>query len=195
MNFWSPTAGPNAPLPQVLEGIKQYGQLGAAPSALVIALPWYGSSARTAWRIWHCIVAAKPPACRYGYDYTCTNTSIGDPCELIPAQASWVPPVKAPFLNYADALFLLKNHSSPTGIMYDHRSASAWFDYVDFVGQRHQVWLDTPSTLAIKNAALRDAGVRGVSWWHTGSVKYGTDDGQAAELWDAMGTFLAGLGG
>ena len=27
MNFWSPMAGPNAPLPQVLEGIKQYGQL------------------------------------------------------------------------------------------------------------------------------------------------------------------------
>ena len=47
MNFWSPMAGPNAPLPQVLEGIKQYGQLGAAPSALVIALPWCDSSAQS----------------------------------------------------------------------------------------------------------------------------------------------------
>ena len=105
-----------------------------------------------------------------------------------------MPPGKPPFINYADALYLLNNHSSPTGVIYDHQSASAWFDYVDFVGQRHQVWLDTPGTLAIKNAALRDAGVRGVSWWHTGSVKYGTADGQAAEMWDAMGTFLAGLG-
>ena len=43
--------------------------------------------------------------------------------------------------------------------------------------------LDTPGTLAIKIAALKSVGVRGVSWWHTGSVKYGTADGQADEMW------------
>ena len=167
-NYWNDHAAANCPLPELLEGIAQYGQLGIPPSQLVIALPWYG------------------------YDYTCQDDSIGSPCKLVPAQARWVP--RPPQINYADALFLLRNGSSPTGQMYDHKTASAWFDYVDpETGQRHQVWFDTPGSLAVKIAALNAAGVRGISWWHTGSVKYGTTDGQAAAMWDAMATMTGVL--
>eukprot|EP01051_Picozoa_sp_SAG22_P011926 SAG22_NODE_1190_length_5206_cov_1.878990_8_plen_46_part_00 len=37
--------------------------------------------------------------------------------------------------------------------------------------------------------ALKAAGVRGVAWWNTGSVAYGSTDHQAEEFWDALGAF------
>ena len=157
-------AGPECPLPQLLEGIRQYGRLGIPPSALVIALPWYG------------------------HDYRCVDQAIGSPCELVPSQRAWNHSGPAG-INYGDALVLLRNGSAATGLMYDHATASAWFDYRDRAGRRHQVWIDTPATLAVKIAALRDAGVRGISFWDTGDVRYGTADGAADEMWDAIGTF------
>jgi hypothetical protein len=126
----------------------------------------------------------------------CTNSSWGSACSLIPSQAKWQP--RVPQISYSDALYTLRNRSSPTGLMYDHDSASAWFDYVDpESGARHQVWLDTPSSLAIKYSALRQRGVRGVSWWTTDGVRYpgggyapADADGEAAEMWDALSAFL-----
>jgi hypothetical protein len=56
---------------------------------------------------------------------------------------------------------------------------------------RHQVHVDTPGTFAIKMAALKAAGVRGIAWWQTGSVAYGAKDHQAEEFWDALSVFAA----
>jgi spore germination protein YaaH len=165
-NWWNTLAGPNCPLPLLLEGIEQYGALGIPPSQLVIALPWYG------------------------HDYSCVNQQSGSPCVLVPAQAGWNHS-SVVGINYHDALVLLRNGSSTTGLMYDHKTASSWFDYTDLVGRRHQVWLDTPSSLTVKVAALKKAGVRGVSCWESGMVRYRTGDGEAAAMWDAMGTFAS----
>ena len=93
---------------------------------------------------------------------------------------------------------MLRNRTSPTGLMYHHASASAWFDYADVrSGARHQVWFDNPASLAIKYGALRAAGVRGVAWWTTDGVRYpgggyapADVDGEAAEMWDALGAFV-----
>ena len=54
---------------------------------------------------------------------------------------------------------------------------------------RRQVHFDNNHTLTLKQQALRAAGARGVAWWNTGSVDYGTADHQAEVMWDAMSAF------
>ena len=82
-------------------------------------------------------------------------------------------------------------------LMYHHLSASVWFDYFAETGERHQVWFDTPSSLSIKYSALRQVGVRGISWWTTDGVRYSgggyapaDSDGEAAKMWDALTAFV-----
>ena len=36
----------------------------------------------------------------------------------------------------------------------------------------------------------RAAGVRGVAWWHTGAVRYGSPQGGGEEMWDALTSFV-----
>ena len=95
---------------------------------------------------------------------------------------------------------LLRN--STTGLMYNHTTASAWFDYncvphnvtppmKPCTAGRHQVHIDTPGTIAIKLGALRAAGVRGVAWWNTGSVGYSTADHQAGEFSELASEIIA----
>jgi spore germination protein YaaH len=83
--------------------------------------------------------------------------------------------------------------TSPTGVMFDARSSSAWADYTDpATKKRRQVWFDTPGTLAMKMAALRDAGVRGVGFWQSGCLDYSggpAATGQTREMWDAISVF------
>ena len=91
---------------------------------------------------------------------------------------------------YSEIAELLANGSSPTGVMYDQKSASAWADYVHPVTKkRSQVWFDTPGTLAIKMAELREAGVRGVSFWQSGCLNATAPDGQWDAMWDAITAF------
>ena len=96
--------------------------------------------------------------------------------------------------------------------MHQHVTASAWFDYIcdqhtpclnkHFDGHtntstcvkrchpgRHQVWIDTPASLAVKYSALKNKGIRGVGMWTAGSVDYDAVDGQAAEMWDELKIF------
>merc|ERR1711964_487409 len=98
-------------------------------------------------------------------------------------------------LPYHDALIKLK--TSTSGIMYNHTTASSFFDYNDtttpgsgpYKSQRHQVWFETPGSLAVKYAALKQLGLRGVSFWHSGSVQYYTPNGEADSMWDALGVW------
>ncbi len=79
----------------------------------------------------------------------------------------------APQIGYHDAMQNLQAHGL-TGLNYNRTTASYWFDYNSTTGSqlgRHQIWIDTPGSTAIKYAALRRAGVRGVAWWHTGNVQ------------------------
>ena len=89
----------------------------------------------------------------YGYDYICTTQETGAPCKLVAAQARWVP--RPPQINYADAIVLLRNGSSTTGLMYNRSSASAWFEYQDWDGKRHQVWSVPTMTLATDVTSTR----------------------------------------
>ena len=93
---------------------------------------------------------------------------------------------------------LLAIGASTTGVVYDAPSASAWADYIDPASlRRHRVWFDTPGTLAVKMAALRQVGVRGVGFWDSGSLQYedsgrngsGSATSQTQEMWDAITAF------
>jgi hypothetical protein len=125
----------------------------------------------------------------------CNDNITGAPCNATIGSKQG-----APQLSYELAMQLLRN--STTGLMYNHSTASAWFDYTCIphnvtkpakpcTAGRHQVHIDTPGTIAIKLGALRAAGVRGVAWWNTGSVGYNTADHQAEEMWDALEAFVA----
>jgi di-N-acetylchitobiase len=171
------TAGPNAPLPGIMAGLAQYKAAGVGAGRLVVGLPWYG------------------------YDYSCDNDTLRAPCAVRPQR----PGQHSPQITYEDILGVLASGASPTGVMYDRASASAWLDYVcagpappparapayRCAGPgRHQIWFDTPGSLAVKYATLRRAGVRGVAWWHTGAVRYGSPQGGGEEMWDALTSFV-----
>ena len=106
-------------------------------------------------------------------------------------------PVKPFEIGYEQIQPLLR--TSPTGVRYDHVTASAYFDYQCDMNTpklsspchpgRNQVWFDTPATLALKYSMLRAAGVRGVGMWDAGSVGYTEADDQAAEMWDMLQVF------
>ena len=97
----------------------------------------------------------------------------------------------APQIGYHKAMQHLQA-TGMTGLYYNRTTASYWFDYNSTTGSqqgRHQIWIDTPGSTAIKYAALRLAGVRGVAWWHTGNVAYGTPNQEAHAMWDALAAF------
>ena len=146
-------ASANSPLPGLLMSLEQFKKAGVPADRVVMGLPWYG------------------------YDYSCDDNTTGASCyATIGAKQG------APQITYQAAAVYLRN--STTGLKYNHTTASAFFDYecdpaapVPLGGVkacagagRHQVHLDTPGTIAIKAAALRAAGVRGIAWWNTGSV-------------------------
>ena len=125
--------------------------------------------------------------CAFNLD-ACDDNTTGAPCNATIGSKQGAPQV-----SYELATHLLRN--STTGLIYNHTTASAWFDYNCFphnvtppmkpcTAGRHQVHIDTPGTIAIKLGALRAAGVRGVAWWNTGSVGYSTADHQAGESSD-----------
>lgn len=103
------TRRPTCPLPELLQGIAQYAAVGVPASQLVIALP------------------------RYGYDYPCTTEEPGSACLLVPSPSRVEPTL--PTDQLSDALFLLRNGSTTTGLMFDQKTASSWFDYTDSAGR------------------------------------------------------------
>ena len=102
---------------------------------------------------------------------------------------------------YDQAQALLNSNASTTGRRYNHTTASVFFDYVcpasgvaatgySCKGEgRHQVWYDSPGSLAVKMGHLRALGIRGVACWTTGSVDYRAADHHAAAMWDAFAAF------
>ena len=106
--------------------------------------------------------------------------------ELSRVQASWRP--RVPQISYSDGLYMLRNRTSPTGLMYHHASASAWFDYADVrSGARHQVWFDDWRSVRDKSAWAFGSGMQGVNFW-TGDTLYGpdgADNAYARQFWQA----------
>jgi hypothetical protein len=148
----------------------------------------------------------------YGYVYPCADDIVGGACGQPCNQSGGVEhtwnctpgynrdqgPMKPYEIGYQDIQPLLR--TSPTGVMYDHATASAWFDFqcdmnTPKVGStpchpgRNQIWYDTPGTLELKYSMLKAAGLRGVGMWDAGSVGYTEADGQAALMWDALSVF------
>ena len=122
----------------------------------------------------------------YGYDYACTNDTIGAPCSTgckgkQNANCSgkvWNNTIynkKNVQVMYRDAQRLLRNASTP--LVYDPITTAYHFDYLCpaegfpvSVGQktictpgRHQVWIDTPASLSIKYDLKRLAFARSAS--------------------------------
>ena len=84
-------------------------------------------------------------------------------------------------LQYEQAQALLDSNASITGLNYNHTTASVFFDYncptsnttstgyKCLVPGRHQVWYDSPGSLAVKMGYLRALGIRGIGCWETGA--------------------------
>lgn len=127
---------PNAPLPGILAGIRQYESMGVPAAKLVVGLPWYGYTSE----------------CR-------TNSTTGSLCEM-PCDGKNMSDCArvSKQIPFKEIAALLAAGASPTGVIYDAPSASVWADYIEPLSQRrHRVWFDTPGSLAIKMAALRQA--------------------------------------
>lgn len=59
-------------------------------------------------------------------------------------------------------------------IQFDDTSQSAWFDYTDASGSRHEVWFETAESSRAKFDAARDARIGGVFLWMFGAEDPGT---------------------
>ena len=164
-------ASANSPLPGLMESLREFENAGVPADRVVVGIPWYG------------------------YDYHCDSGADANKTGAI-CNATVGSKQGAPQIAYSRAVKLL--NASTTGLMFNSTTVSAWFDYTctntsattgcKGLG-RHQVHFDTNHTLTLKQQALRAAGARGVAWWNTGSVDYGTADHQAEIMWDAMSAF------
>eukprot|EP01050_Picozoa_sp_SAG11_P028446 SAG11_NODE_7600_length_1123_cov_1.261719_2_plen_251_part_01 len=108
-------ASANSPLPGLKMAMQQYADQGVSMDKIVLGLPWYG------------------------YDYACTNDTIGDPCSTgcKGKQNSncsgkiWNQTIynkKNVQLMYRDALKLLRNAS--TELIFDPETVAYHFDYI-----------------------------------------------------------------
>ncbi len=162
---WNPHA--NSPFPGLVAAQRQFQAVGVPPSKLVLALPWYG------------------------YDFPCSNNSIGTFC-MVPganSRGSWCGPSSlgdnCPQVQYKDILPLL--NKSVNGWQYDAGSVSVFFDYLNSSGYRRQVWYDDASTLGVKIRWAKSQGLREVAMWMADSVD--NPNGGADELWGAIKLF------
>eukprot|EP01052_Picozoa_sp_SAG31_P022841 SAG31_NODE_1840_length_7122_cov_2.822156_4_plen_1100_part_00 len=166
---WNPHA--NCPFPGLVSAAQQFHTVGVPPSKLVLALPFYG------------------------YDFPCSNNSIGSFCTVPGANprgsfcgASSLND-NCPQLQYRHVLPLL--NKSVNGWQFDQRSVSVYFDYLNDTGHRRQVWFDDASTLGIKARWAKAQQFRGISMWTVDSIDYDDPNGGAAELWGALKLFGA----
>jgi spore germination protein YaaH len=130
----------------------------------------------------------------YGYDYECDDSIYGSntppagvrgkPCKV----SGGVRSGHAKQVPYSGQIELLNNNRS-SELTYNHSTVAEHFDYYpggNASQARHQVWMDTPATLAIKYAWAKRKGLRGVAIWETGDVDYGNKNGGWLEMWDAL---------
>ena len=117
-------ASANAPLPKLMIAAQAYVNAGVPPAKLVVALTWFGQ------------------------DFPCTSNTAGAECTCV--QTGGACGLKQ--LTYYGATVLADGDATLTPVTYHEPSASAWFDYSDEAGARHQLWyaplLSSPPLLA-----------------------------------------------
>ena len=175
-------AAANSPLPGLLDSVAQFDALHIPRTQIVMGLPWYGD------------------------DYACNASVVGSAAggnctAYLNGAKPWGQFGKR--LQYEQAAALLESDARATSVAYERQTASAHFDYlcpssnVTSSGYaceppgRHQVWVDTQGSLMVKMASLRDAGLRGVAVWDSGSIDYAAEDHQGEAMWDAFLAFAA----
>jgi di-N-acetylchitobiase len=154
-------AAANSPISSLSSGVEQYLELGVGPEQLVLGLPWYG------------------------WDFPCDSAEEWAECGItVPDGKEWYGYTKQ--ISYIQA-----NHTATHGheTKYDDESKTAYTEYVDEAGQRHQRWFDNPMTLSAKYAEAAKLGVKGVAFWTADHVDYTTDQGK--DMWDALRSFPA----
>lgn len=72
--------------------------------------------------------------------------------------------------------------------------AAPYFNYRDAAtGAVHQMWYDDPQSLTLKYAFAKEAGLRGVGFWHLDALNYLSTDAAVIAatkaMWDAVKTF------
>jgi hypothetical protein len=156
----------------LISSVQNYSQNGVPPEHQVFAMPWFG------------------------FDYRCHNKStLPSLCKLQQYQSACQQGCVSSSsieVDYGQILQILQQprYHCPFGVQYEHDSASAVLRYVDMLdGSHHELWFDNAASLAVKYAALRDLGVRGISSWNTASVNYTGSDGDAAVMWDTLAVF------
>ncbi|KAG2436219.1 hypothetical protein HXX76_006531 [Chlamydomonas incerta] len=173
-------AAANSPLPQVAKGVQQYLDLGIPPSKLILGVAWYG------------------------YDYPCqpdgrgvrptpdTDLCVLQPVEYRGAMCSDAAGVQR---NFREFMSELRAGRNSTALTWDPLAASPHFNYVDrFSGQVHQVWFETPGSLALRYRLARDLGLVGIGTWNLGAVEHSGAAGpearaDTAAMWEAVRVF------
>jgi di-N-acetylchitobiase len=86
---------------------------------------------------------------------------------------------------------LLDTNSTLTGRMWDDSVQSVWYNYKAKDGAIHQRWYDDPQSLAMKYAAAKEIGLRGVGPFCYSDIVYDTPlhTQQSMAMWDALHSF------
>lgn len=143
----------------------EYLALGIKPEKLVLGLPWYG------------------------YDYPCIELK-DNVCFIrhVPFRGVNCSDAAGRQIEYAEIEDLVISRAT-YGPEWDQDSASAFFNYEDSVGGKHQVWFDNVHSLKLKYEFAANEGLNGVAIWNADLLDY-SDSARAKqetkEMWDAL---------
>ena len=156
------TAKANAPLGKTMRGVKEYlDDVGAWANKTILGVPWYG------------------------YVYPCTAF---DPAtqrcqiESVPFRRSKCSDAAGKKKPFGELLATSKTNKCPR--VWD-RVAAAPFFTCKMKRDHVQVWYDDPQSLALKYAAAKRMGLRGVGMWTANFLDY-ANHGQVKAMWGAL---------
>jgi len=120
----------------------------------------------------------------YGYDFPCTSMS---------GQCETSGPFGGGSWQKTNRQIVLKLKNSTTGVQWDSKSSSRYFDYIDSDGlhpNRHQIWFDDSDSMAFKMLFSQQSSLRGVAFWTADYLPYHHDYSRfAAKMWCSVHYF------
>eukprot|EP01095_Lingulamoeba_sp_RSL-Kostka_P005861 TRINITY_DN1780_c0_g2_i1.p1 TRINITY_DN1780_c0_g2~~TRINITY_DN1780_c0_g2_i1.p1 ORF type:complete len:175 (-),score=41.80 TRINITY_DN1780_c0_g2_i1:185-709(-) len=154
-------AGSNDALSGVIEGIKDYINLGIAPNQLILGVPWYG------------------------YNYTCINpqNSTICPIEEVPFRGVNCSDAAGRTIQYYQIIEnILEYNISP---IFDIESKTKYFTH-SYQNQTYQIWYDDTQTLSYKYEAAKRLKLHGCGVWNADFLFRTNDSFFNNAMWEAF---------